>query len=132
MGSGAFMRVHHALEVEPAPIVTWIQDVKCMFDGGLEGSNLQVFENAVIQHDTAWPPNGPQYIEAIGSGDCATEWSGFTLHVRELYANIIIEARMGIYCVMDSSTDLLWADIDNSSSISKVEITVGPKPKPPT
>lgn len=132
MGSGAFMRVHHALEDEYAPIVTWIKDVECMYDGGLEGSNLQAFENAVIPHDSAWPPNGPQYIEAIGSGSCAEKWSGFTLHVRELDANIIIEASMGIYNVRDSSTDLLWADINNDWSISKVEITVGPKPKPPT
>ena len=131
MGSGALMTVHHALEIEPAAIVTWIQDVKCMFDGGLEGSNLQAFENAVIQPGSAWPPNGPQYIEAIGSGDCKLEWSGFTLRVRELDANIVIEARMGIYGVRESSTDLLWAKIDNLPSISTVEITVGPKPKAP-
>jgi hypothetical protein len=125
------MRVHHAMEYEPAQIITWVQDVECMYDGGLEGSNLQVFENAAIPHDSAWPPNGPQYIEAIGSG---TARQVVRLHAPRSGARRQHRHRGAHWDLlrMKSSADLLWADIDNDGSVSEVEITVGPKPKPPS
>lgn len=79
MGRGAQMRVQNEMG---EGVTTYVSDLHCMYDGGREGSNLSVFDNAVIQPGGAYPPAGPQYIETEASGACATLPSSFTLEIK--------------------------------------------------
>ncbi|HEY0021016.1 MAG TPA: hypothetical protein VGC13_32240 [Longimicrobium sp.] len=86
------------------PATTTIANVTCYYDHGEEGSNLSIFNDAVIAPGGSFPPGGPQYIETKRSGTCATASSLFDLgvkggsvvRVQELQGNYIISSAPGI------------------------------------
>jgi hypothetical protein len=103
MGYGAQMSV---TSNRTEALRTFITDVNCMYDNGDEGSDLSVFNNAVINSKSTL---GPQYIEAKGSGSCFFESSNFSLQVTEDSDGSII----GIVVFQDSDEN--WAVASNEN-----------------
>ena len=63
-------------------MVNGVISSNCMYDNGEEGSTISLWNNVTIPTQSAIPEKGwnnPQYIEANGTGSCATQQSSFTL-----------------------------------------------------
>lgn len=80
MGYGAYMTVKNN---RPTNIRTLISEVECMYDHGDEGSNLALFNGAVISGNSQLPGSGGQYIEAKASGTCFFLPSMFNLIIED-------------------------------------------------
>jgi len=80
MGYGAYFNVQNN---RSQPLRLFVTDVQCMYDNGDEGSNLSLFNNAVVGGRTALPSSGGQYIEVKASGSCFFETSTFHLKVTD-------------------------------------------------
>jgi hypothetical protein len=126
VGYGAFM---HMTNNRSKPVLIFITDVDCMYDGGDEGSNLSLFNNAQIAGGTSLPAGGDQYIEAKASGSCAFNPSTFTVKVEDADTKTII----GHVAFSDSSQnwnykndneDVIDVYCNNSGQQARIKITV--------
>lgn len=78
MGYGAYFAVQNN---RGQALRLFVTNVNCMYDNGDEGSNLSLFNNAVVPVSGTLPSTGTQYIEVNASGACFFEASTFNLKV---------------------------------------------------
>lgn len=109
MGYGAYMNV---INDTSTPLLLFITDVNCMYDGGGSPSNLSLFNNAVVAAGAQLPGGDGQFIEAKGSGSCFMENSTFTLKATVDQGGALI----GQVAFSDTSHD--WNVYDNSNPSS--------------
>jgi hypothetical protein len=90
MGTGAYLTLRNS---SGAGLTSLVDDAVCMYENGEEGSHLEAFNNLHLDDGQA----RTEYIEAIGSGDCAAKQSSFTLSLRSEpreFGNVIIAGRV--------------------------------------
>jgi hypothetical protein len=127
MGYGAYMNV---INDRSAAIQLFITDVNCMFDGGEEGSNLSLFNNALVKASSSLPESGNQYIEAKNSGGCFGADSTFTLKVEDaenhaIIGSVIFNENYENYAVQSNSNkDVIDVNINNSGDQARITVTV--------
>jgi hypothetical protein len=128
MGYGAYMKV---VNNRPTPIQTFVTGVVCMYDNGDQGSNLSLWNNAVIAGSTALPTSDPgQYIEEIGSGGCAFDVSKFSIKIEDANNHAIIgqidftEDDNDYEVANNDNKDVLDVYLNNSSPQARIQITV--------
>lgn len=127
MGYGAYMNV---INDTSTPLLLFITDVNCMYDGGGSPSNLSFFNNAVVAGNTQLPGGDGQFIEAKGSGSCFMENSTFTLKATVDAGGALI----GTVAFTDASHDWMINNnsnpgslnvyVNNSGSTAVITITV--------
>ena len=121
------MQVHYNRPWPSPPISLSVPFKECMHDNGADGSNLQVFNNVVLQPKSAWPLEGPQYIEASNEGPCALVPSSFTLETGSpLEGSISLRVDGGEYLLDSRSSNFFYVDISNEGDVSKVDVMIGP------
>jgi hypothetical protein len=127
MGYGAYFNVTNN---RPEAIRLFVSDVNCMYDNGAEGSNLSLFNNAVVAGQTALPASGGQYIEVKASGSCALEYSTFQLKVTDDSNGAIIgeadfkEGSNSWSLADNSNPDIINVMINNSGDQARMAVTV--------
>jgi hypothetical protein len=126
MGYGAYMTV---INNRTEAIHLYITDVQCMYDNGDDGSNLSLFNNAVVQPTSQLPSGSGQYIEAKASGSCFFDDSTFTVKIEDNSNSAII----GHVAFSDSSEnwnytndneDVIDVYVNNSGDQAVINITV--------
>lgn len=126
MGYGAYMNVQNN---RSGAIKLFITDVQCMYDGGKEGSNLSLFNNANVASGGILPGGRGQYIEAKDSGSCFFESADFTLKVEDASNSAIIghvkfsDSTANWNCTNDNE-DVIDVFINNSGSQGVITVTV--------
>jgi hypothetical protein len=128
MGYGAFMKV---INNRSTAIKTYVTNINCMYDQGKEGSNLSLFNNALINPHTSLPNDGGhgQYIEANADGTCFFSDSTFTLKI-EIAENEIIIGQVDFtdskekWKCKDSNVDVIDVYINNSGKQALIQVTV--------
>lgn len=127
MGYGAYM---HVTNDRSTPIHLFVTDVTCVYDNGTDGSDLSLFNNAIVPASSQLPGSGNQYIEARNSGDCFLVPSYFTLKVEDQGNDAIIgsvvfmESDDNWSVSSNSNTDVIDVDIDNSGDQAQIAVTV--------
>ena len=129
MGQGATLTVTNNRK---KPVQLLVQNVKCMFDGGEQGSNLQVFNNVTIQPKGTVPAGGPQYIEDVDSGiPCAFDTATFNLIIQEVGGSVLgtvfVSESQRNYSASVSNADLLSAFVSNHSGgndVAAIQVSV--------
>jgi hypothetical protein len=129
MGAGAHMWIQDHTDKQ---IKTYVHGVVCMYENGEQGSQLQQFNNLLVQPNSTWPDGQGLYIEAVGSGSCALSASTFTLkvvyldsqHQEQPIADLSFQESSGTY--YDSSTDpgAVTANINNQSDPAMITVDV--------
>jgi hypothetical protein len=113
-----------------AAIQLFITDVNCMFDDGDEGSNLSLFNNALVKASSSLPESGSQYIEAKNSGGCFGADSTFTLKVEDaenhaIIGSVAFNENLENYEVQSNSNkDVIDVNINNSGDQARITVTV--------
>jgi len=127
MGYGAYFNVQNNRSNSLRLFVT---NVNCMYDNGSEGSNLSLFNNAVVAAKTALPSSGGQYIEVKASGSCAFESSTFNLRVTDDSNGAIIgeadfvESSNNWSLGDNTNPDVINVMINNSGDQARMTVTV--------
>jgi hypothetical protein len=127
MGYGAFMNVQNNRSNDLRLFVT---NVNCMYDNGAEGSNLSLFNNAVVPTKSALPTSGGQYIEVKASGSCAFQASTFNLKVTDNANNAIIgeadfvESSNNWNLGKNTNPDVINVMVNNSGDQARITVTV--------
>jgi hypothetical protein len=129
MGYGAFMRVTNNRKTD---IQLFVTNVQCMYDNGEEGSNLSLFNNAIVPASQALPvPGGNgQYIEVKASGGCFFETSTFNLKVEDVVNHVEIgeadfsEDDENWSLADNTNKDVIDVMINNSGDQAQIAITV--------
>ena len=127
MGYGAFLNV---VNNRPQPLRLFITNVNCMYDHGDEGSNLSLFNNAVVGPQSALPVSGTQYIEVKASGSCAFQSSTFNLKVTDDSNGAIIgeadfvESDVNWSLGQNTNPDVINVMINNSGDQARMTVTV--------
>ncbi len=127
MGYGAFLNVHNNREQALRLFVT---DVNCMYDNGDEGSNVSLFNNAVVGSQGSLPATGSQYIEVKASGGCFFQDSTFHLKVTDDANSAIIgeadfrESDNNWYLDKNTNPDVINVMINNSADQARMAVTV--------
>jgi hypothetical protein len=118
MGFGAYMTINNTTA---AAVTTLINNVKCMYDNGQEGSNLSLFNNATIAARTQLPAGKGQYIEVKASGGCAFESSHFTVQLKSGGAVEISESSNNYH---GKSVPGIGVNINNSGKQALITLTL--------
>lgn len=128
MGYGAFLKV---VNNRSTPIQGFVTGVECMYDHGEQGSNLSLFNNAVIPGSSSLPASeAGQYIEETGSGECAFLVSTFSLKIEDATNHAIIgqidfrEDSDNYEVSNNDNKDVLDVYLNNSSPQAQIQITV--------
>ena len=127
MGYGAYFNVQNN---RSNPLRLFVTNVNCMYDNGDDGSNLSLFNNAVVAANAALPSSGGQYIEVKASGSCAFEASTFNLRVTDDSNGAIIgeadfnESSNNWYLGDNTNPDIINVMINNSGDQAKMTVTV--------
>lgn len=126
MGYGAYMNV---VNDTSTPLLLFITDVNCMYDGGGSPSNLSLFNNATVAGNAQLPGGDGQFIEAKGSGSCFFETSTFTLKVTvdaggALVGNVAFSDGNHDWNYNNSNSSSINAYVNNSGSNAVITITV--------
>jgi len=128
MGYGAFMKI---LNQRSEDIKTYVINVECMYDQGAEGSNLSLFNDAVIDNNSSLPSGGGhgQYVEAKGSGGCFFDDSTFSIKIEDATNSVIIgqvDFTDGNHnwSASNSNKDVIDVYINNSGDQAVIKITV--------
>jgi uncharacterized protein YjbI with pentapeptide repeats len=90
MGKGADLQI---VNNRSDAVTVSVSGIKCMYNGGSQGSNLSVF-NATVQPGASLPASA-QYIEADASGSCWDEESYFTLTFKDPAGQTIGTVQIG-------------------------------------
>jgi len=127
MGYGAFMNV---VNNRSEALRLYVTNVQCMYDNGDQGSNLSLFNNAVVNGGAALPASGTQYIEVKASGGCFFETSTFNLKVTDDSDKAIIgeadllENDNNWYLDKNTNEDVINVMINNSGDQARITVTV--------
>lgn len=127
MGYGAYFNVQNN---RTNPLRLFVTNVNCMYDNGDEGSNLSLFNNAVVAAKAALPASGGQYIEVKASGGCAFQSSTFNLRVTDEATGAIIgeadfnETSNNWYLGDNTNPDIINVMINNSGDQARMTVTV--------
>ncbi|HTZ45078.1 MAG TPA: hypothetical protein VMB79_14560 [Jatrophihabitans sp.] len=127
MGYGAYLNVQNN---RSEALRLFVTNVNCMYDNGDEGSNLSLFNNAVVQPNSALPASGGQYIEVKASGSCAFETSTFNLKITDDTNNAIIgeadfvESSNNWDLGSNTNPDVINVMINNSGDQARITVTV--------
>jgi hypothetical protein len=127
MGYGAYVNV---VNNRGQALRLYVTNVECMYDNGAEGSNLSLFNNAVVASGGALPASGTQYIEVKASGSCAFSDSTFNLKITDDADKAIIgEAdfvESGNNWDLDKNTneDVINVMINNSGDQASITVTI--------
>ncbi|QGN31675.1 hypothetical protein [Microlunatus sp. Gsoil 973] len=127
MGYGAFFNVQNNRSQSLRLFVT---DVQCMYDNGDQGSNLSLFNNAVVSGKSALPASGTQYIEVKASGGCFFQTSTFHLKVTDDANGAIIgeadflEDDNNWNLDKNTNPDVINVMINNSGDQARMTVTV--------
>jgi hypothetical protein len=127
MGYGAFMKV---VNNRSDVVQTFVTDVNCMYDGGEDGSDLSLFNNAKIDAGSSVPDaQQGQYIEAKNSGGCFFESSTFTLKVEDgtnhvVIGQVVFEDSSENWNFTSSNPDVIDVYVNNSGDQAVIQVTV--------
>jgi hypothetical protein len=127
MGYGAFMNV---VNNRGQALRLFVTNVECMYDNGAEGSNLSLFNNAVVPATGALPASGTQYIEVKASGSCAFDDSTFNLKVTDDSDQAIIgeadfvESDNNWDLGKNTNEDVINVMINNSGDQARITVTI--------
>ena len=127
MGYGAYFNVQNN---RSNPLRTFVTNVNCMYDNGSDGSNLSLFNNAVVAASSALPSSGGQYIEVKASGSCAFESSTFNLKITDEATGAIIgeadftESSSNWSLGTNTNPDIINVMINNSGDQAQMTVTV--------
>jgi hypothetical protein len=128
MGYGAFMNIQNN---RSEPIQTFLTNVSCMFDGGTQGSNLSLFNNATIPPHSSLPQGWNQYIEVDATGGCFfASQSTFNIKIEDATNHAIIgevdfiEYDNTYEAHTNTNPDVIDALVENNKPQARIEITV--------
>jgi hypothetical protein len=127
MGYGAYLNVQNN---RSQALRLFVTDVTCMYDNGDEGSNLSLFNNAVVGAGAALPATGSQYIEVKASGSCFFDDSTFHLKVTDDANGAIIgeadfdESDNNWSLAKNTNPDVINVMINNSGDQARMTVTV--------
>jgi hypothetical protein len=127
MGYGAYFNVRNN---RAQALRLFVTDVNCMYDNGAEGSNLSLFNNAVVGSQASLPTSGSQYIEVKASGGCFFQDSTFHLKVTDDNNSAIIgeadfrETDNNWYLDKNTNPDVINVMINNSGDQAQMTVTV--------
>ncbi|HEY0021015.1 MAG TPA: hypothetical protein VGC13_32235 [Longimicrobium sp.] len=118
MAYGAYMSIKNTMST---PATMTLGEVHCFYDHGEEGSNPSIFDGAVIAPGGTFPPGGPQYIEAKGSGTCAIASSFFDLGVK---GGSVVQVQEGQHEYIVRSAPGISPNVQNTDPQAKITITL--------
>jgi hypothetical protein len=126
MGYGAYMTVKNN---RSGAIHLYITDVQCMYDNGDEGSNLSLFNNAVVNGSSQLPGSGSQYIEAKASGSCFFDDSKFTVKIEDnsneaIIGHVAFDDSSENWSYTNDNEDVIDVYVNNSGDQAIIIITV--------
>lgn len=125
-GVSAVMSVHNA---SYSAKYLNINNVRCLYDDGEQGSNLSIFEGWYDVNET-FPESGPgQYIEKKRSGKCAKRSASFNVNFAEVgWVKIKSSKDEGFHVVKNTNKKHIDVDITPYSGYphytQKIEVTV--------
>jgi hypothetical protein len=127
MGYGAYMTV---INNRTEAIHLYITDVQCMYDDGHDGSELSLFNDAVLQPNTKLPNNDKgQYIEAKASGTCFFDNSQFTVKIEDdsnsaIIGHVAFDDNSEDWKYTNDNEDVIDVYVNNSGDQAIINITV--------
>lgn len=126
MGYGAYMTVKNN---RSGAIHLYITDVQCMYDGGDEGSDLSLFNNAVVNGGAQLPGGSGQYIEAKASGSCFFDDSKFTVKIEDnsneaIIGHVAFDDNAESWNYTNDNEDVIDVYVNNSGDQAIITITV--------
>lgn len=126
MGYGAYMTVKNN---RSGAIHLYITDVQCMYDDGDEGSNLSLFNNAVVNGGAQLPSGSGQYIEAKASGSCFLDDSTFTVKIEDnsnsaIIGHVAFDDNSENWNYTNDNQDVIDVYVNNSGDQAIINITV--------